>query len=79
MRTEPQVIDQLLSFARNNPLIRAVVMNGSRVNPNAPQDLFCDYDVVYYVTDPPHFLEDQGWIHYFGDLIILQQNDFANS
>jgi aminoglycoside 6-adenylyltransferase len=75
MRTEQQVIDQLLSFAQNNELIRAVVTNGSRVNPNAPQDLFCDYDVVYYVTDPPHFLQDQSWIRYFGDLIILQQND----
>jgi aminoglycoside 6-adenylyltransferase len=75
MRTEQQVIEQLLTFAQNNDLIRAVVMNGSRVNPNAPKDLFCDYDVVYYVTNPRHFLEDQGWIRYFGDLIILQQND----
>jgi aminoglycoside 6-adenylyltransferase len=78
MRTERQVIDQLLIFARNNDLIRAVVMNGSRVNPNASQDLFCDYDVVYYGPDPRHFLEDQGWIQYFGDLVILQQNDFVD-
>jgi aminoglycoside 6-adenylyltransferase len=78
MRTEQQVIDQLLTFARNNALIRAVAMNGSRVNPNTPKDLFCDYDVVYYVTDPSHFLEDQAWIPNFGDLIILQQNDFVD-
>lgn len=78
MRTEQQVIEQLLSFARNNELIRAVVMNGSRVNPNAPKDLFCDYDVVYYVSNPRHFLENQGWIRYFGDLIILQQNNFVD-
>jgi aminoglycoside 6-adenylyltransferase len=78
MRTDQQVINQLLAFAHNNDLIRAVAMNGSRVNPNAPQDLFCDYDVVYYVTDPRHFLEDQAWIRYFGDLIILQQNDFVD-
>ena len=50
-------------------------MNGSRVNPNAPKDLFCDYDVVYYVTNPRHFLEDQSWISNFGELTILQQND----
>ena len=54
----------------------AVVMNGSRANPNAPKDLFCDYDVVYYVPEPRRFLEDQSWIPYFGDLVILQQNDF---
>jgi aminoglycoside 6-adenylyltransferase len=53
-------------------------MNGSRVNPNVPKDIFSDYDVVYYVTNPRHFLEDQGWIDYFGKLIILQQNDDLN-
>ncbi|MEJ2597319.1 MAG: aminoglycoside 6-adenylyltransferase [Anaerolineales bacterium] len=75
MRTEKQVINQLLSFAGNNDLIRAVVMNGSRVNPKAPKDLFCDYDVACYATNPYHFVENQGWIQYFGELIILQQND----
>jgi aminoglycoside 6-adenylyltransferase len=78
MRTETQVLDQLLSFARDRDTIRAVVMNGSRVNPNAPKDLFQDYDVVYYVTDPRRYLEDQSWIAYFGELIILQQNDFSD-
>jgi len=78
MRTEQQVIDRLLSFARAHAEVRAVVMNGSRVNPNAPKDLFCDYDVVYYVATPLRFLEVQGWIEYFGDLIILQQNDVFN-
>lgn len=75
MRTEQQVLEQVLSFARGNEMVRAVVMNGSRVNPNVPKDIFCDYDVVYYVTNPRHFLEEQGWIDYFGQLIILQQND----
>lgn len=75
MRTEQQVIQQVLAFARDHAEVRAVVMNGSRVNPNAPKDIFCDYDVVYYVTNPRHFLEDQAWIDYFGRLVILQQND----
>jgi aminoglycoside 6-adenylyltransferase len=75
MRTEQQMLEQVLSFARGNEMVRAVVMNGSRVNPNTPKDIFCDYDVVYYVTNPGSFLEEQGWIDYFGSLIILQQND----
>jgi aminoglycoside 6-adenylyltransferase len=75
MRTEKQVLEQVLSFARDHDEVRAVVMNGSRVNPNVPKDIFCDYDVVYYVTNPRDFLEEQGWIDYFGQLIILQQND----
>ncbi len=75
MRTEKHVIDQVLAFARRDEMVRAVVMNGSRVNPNVPKDIFCDYDIVYYVTSPRHFLEDQSWITTFGELIILQQND----
>jgi aminoglycoside 6-adenylyltransferase len=77
MRTATQVLDQLLSFARDHDTIRAVTMNGSRVNPNAPKDIFCDYDVVYFTTNPRSFLDDQSWIASFGELIILQQNDFT--
>lgn len=76
MRTPEQVIDQLLRFASQEDRIRAVVMNGSRVNPNAPGDFFRDYDVVFFNTNPRYFLDDQSWIQNFGELIILQQNDF---
>jgi aminoglycoside 6-adenylyltransferase len=75
MRTTQQVLDQLLAFANSHESIRAVTMNGSRVNPNAPKDFFCDFDVVYFSADPGPFLQDQSWIPYFGDLVILQQND----
>jgi aminoglycoside 6-adenylyltransferase len=78
MRSEKQVFDQLLAFAREHDSIRAVVMNGSRVNPNAPQDFFCDYDIVYYCSDPFPFLAERNWIPYFGDLVILQQNDWES-
>lgn len=78
MRTEQQVFDQILSFAHSHEEIRAVTMNGSRVNPNAPQDLFCDYDIVYFVENPRQFLDDQSWISHFGELVILQQNDWTD-
>jgi aminoglycoside 6-adenylyltransferase len=75
MRQPQQVIDQLLDFARAHDDIRAVVMNGSRANPNAPKDLFNDYDVVYYVADPLCYKADQSWIACFGERVIVQQND----
>lgn len=77
MRTEPQVLAQILAFAHTHDSIRAVVMNGSRVNPNAPKDIFQDYDVACYTSDPRRFLEDRSWIAFFGELVILQQNDFS--
>ena len=74
MRSETEVLNQVLNFAQNNERVRAVLINGSRVNPNVTKDIFCDYDIAFYVTDPDHFLMDQSWIKHFGDLIILQQN-----
>jgi aminoglycoside 6-adenylyltransferase len=76
MRNEREVLSQLLDYARGNEMVRAVMMNGSRVNPNVSQDIFCDYDVVFVVTDPEHFKTDQSWIKNFGDLIIMQLNDW---
>jgi aminoglycoside 6-adenylyltransferase len=77
MRSETQVLNQVLQFAQDNPMVRAVQMNGSRVNPNVTKDIFCDYDIAFFVTDPDHFFMDQSWIKYFGDLVIVQQNDWV--
>ncbi|GAH80137.1 unnamed protein product, partial [marine sediment metagenome] len=33
-RTEKEIIDLIIGFARNDDRIRAVLMNGSRVNPS---------------------------------------------
>ena len=79
MRTEEQVLNQLLDFARGSELICAVWMNGSRVNPNVKHDIFCDYDVVYAVTDVRPFVADQSWISHFGELIMLQLNEFTDN
>ena len=78
MRNESEVLRQIHQFCHAHDSIRAAVMNGSRVNPNAPRDPFNDYDVALYVTDPGRFLRDQTWITTFGELIILQQNDFID-
>lgn len=75
MRTENEVLAQLLDFANSENRVRAVILNGSRVNPNVEKDLFCDYDVVFSVTDPDYYLNNQEWIQQFGELVIMQQND----
>lgn len=75
MRKEHEVINQILNYARYDDRVRAVILNGSRVNPNAAKDIFCDYDIIYAVTDPEAFLHNQDWIKSFGELIIMQQNE----
>jgi aminoglycoside 6-adenylyltransferase len=75
MRSESEMLDLIVNTARNDDRVRAVIMNGSRVNPNAPKDCFQDYDIVYVVTEKESFLADPSWIKIFGDLMILQLPD----
>ena len=72
MRTEQQMLDLILETARCDERIRAVIMNGSRANPNAPRDPFQDFDIVYIVTDVAPFKYNYEWIKRFGELIIMQ-------
>ncbi|AWB43899.1 aminoglycoside adenylyltransferase [Paenibacillus sp. CAA11] len=75
MRTEKEMFDLILGVAQKDERIRAVYMNGSRTNPNAPKDIFQDYDIVYVVTETSSFIKDETWIHIFGDLIMIQEPD----
>jgi aminoglycoside 6-adenylyltransferase len=75
MRSEKEMFDLILSTARDDERIRAVIMNGSRANPNAPRDFFQDYDIVYVVTDPAPFTRNLEWIERFGEMMILQLPD----
>lgn len=75
MRSEREMLDLIINTARQDERVRAVIMNGSRVNPNAPKDFFQDYDVVYLVTEKESFLAEPSWIKVFGELMILQLPD----
>jgi len=75
MRSEREMMDLILTTARADERIRAVIINGSRANPNAPRDFFQDYDVVYIVTNPAPFRRNFEWIERFGELMILQCPD----
>ena len=75
MRTETEMYDLLLSIANNDERIRAVYINGSRANPNAPKDIFQDYDVVYVVNETKSFIEDKNWINLFGEILYMQYPD----
>lgn len=78
MRSEQEMLDLILNIAKEDDRIRAVIMNGSRANPNAPRDIFQDFDIVYIVTDPAPFKHNFEWIKRFGELMILQLPDDMN-
>ncbi len=75
MRSEQEMLGLILDTARQDERIRAVILNGSRANPNAPRDPFQDYDVVYVVTDVAPYKRNLEYIKRFGELMILQLPD----
>ncbi len=72
MRSEQEMLELIIDTAKNDELIRAVIMNGSRANPNAPRDPFQDFDIVYIVTDVAPFKKNDAWIKRFGEIMIMQ-------
>jgi aminoglycoside 6-adenylyltransferase len=72
MRGEDEMLELLLSTAKEDERIRAVILNGSRVDPEARRDPFQDFDVVYLVSEVDSFRADPTWIDRFGERMILQ-------
>ena len=75
MRSEKEMMELIIGTAQNDERVRAVYMNGSRTNPNAPKDMFQDYDIVYVVEETASFINDKGWPERFGDILIMQYPD----
>ncbi|PRT11675.1 aminoglycoside adenylyltransferase [Bacillus thuringiensis] len=72
MRTEKEMLDVIINTAIEDERIRAVIMNGSRVNPNVKRDCFQDYDIMYVVNDIQSFTSNHNWVHRFGEIMIVQ-------
>lgn len=75
MRDEKEMLDVILGFAEAEDRVRAVILNGSRVNPNTEPDVFQDFDIVYFVNDVSSFIHGRKWIECFGEIMILQTPD----
>lgn len=73
MRTEQEMFDLILDFAREDERVRVMAINGSLANPNAPWDAFQDYDIVFVVTVMDSFLASDAWLDYFGRRIMMQK------
>jgi aminoglycoside 6-adenylyltransferase len=72
MRSEKEMLDLILRYARENEDVRVVIMNGSRVNPNAKKDPFQDYDIQCLVRSVEPFRRKPEIPRYFGDILILE-------
>ncbi len=75
MRDHKTMMNLIIDVAKQDKRIRAVALNGSRVDPCAKKDRFQDYDITYYVDDFNAFPKDTKWIDVFGKRIAMQTRD----
>ena len=75
MRTAAEIKTLIVNVAVADERIRAVLLSGSRANPNIKKDIFQDFDIIYIVKEMGTFLNDHSWIDIFGERIILQMPD----
>jgi aminoglycoside 6-adenylyltransferase len=75
MRNEAEIYSLILETAKKDARIRAVILNGSKVNPFVNADTWQDYDIAYFVKDLPSFINQPEWINVFGNRLLLQTPD----
>ena len=73
MRTAEEMFALFDRISAQDPRIRVVTLEGSRVNPNVTPDLWQDYDLTFLVSDVGSFTKDDGWLSLFGDLVFMQK------
>ena len=73
MRSKEEMMELGMNFALDCEKIRLFTLEGSLTNANIPKDEFQDYDFSYFVTDMDFFKENDDWLNYFGQRIIMQK------
>lgn len=73
MRTSSEMFTLFESIAVSDERIRAMTLEGSRVNPNVKPDIWQDYDITFLVTDTQSYTCSDDWLKVFGDRIFMQK------
>lgn len=68
------VVENLIRWADQQDLVRAVVLTSSRAIPNAPVDLFSDYDVILSLRSIEPFHADRRWLEVFGPILAVYRD-----
>jgi aminoglycoside 6-adenylyltransferase len=73
MRTSEEMFRLILDVAREDDRIRAVVLSGSRADPEVPRDRYQDYDILFLVREVAPFYNNTAWIETtFGRPAVMQ-------
>ncbi|SCB82364.1 aminoglycoside 6-adenylyltransferase [Fictibacillus enclensis] len=69
------MLEKLQTFAQKEEEIKALILNGSRVDEKIKHDIFQDYDVICLTTNVALYRENRQWIKQFGEIMIMQTPD----
>lgn len=75
MKAREEKLKHIISWADNNPDIRAVLLTSSLVNPYAPVDDFSDLDIELVFENLKEYETDKKWIYIFGDPVSMVEED----
>ena len=68
------MIEQLISWANSQELIRAVILTSSRAIPHASLDLFSDYDVILVSRSIDPYYVNRNWLGVFGPVLAVYRD-----
>lgn len=78
MQIESKTMDSILNFAKSDENVRAVLLEGSRANPNGKVDEISDYDIAFVTRSNTPYL-NKSWFDAFaskfGKVAISQTPD----
>ena len=74
MRSPEEMLALIVGVAEKDERIRAVLLGGSRTDPDTEPDRYQDFDAVYFVRDVTPFWDNEAWIEeQFGKPALLQK------
>ena len=68
--TPEEVLEKLVAWGNAQLTVRAIILTSSLARPGAPVDLLSDYDIVFAVTNPERFAQEDGWMSEYGELMV---------
>lgn len=77
MQEENEIIQRIIRWGEGNEHIRSMLLTSTRAIDSAPIDRFSDYDVVLVANDLEAFLQDEGWLQTFGDVMVRFNDQFS--
>src|SRR5215216_5090001 len=67
-------LERFIQWARDQELVRALIITSTHAVPNARLDVLSDYDLILILTDIRPFHENRAWLNAFGTVLVLYRD-----